>query len=303
MKGGDWKLLKGVSRSFYLSLRLLPGPMRQAAGIAYLLARAGDTIADSAKADAAARSALLGNFRKAIEGSGGIVFEKEFLNGVPDARERHLLERLPELLGSLERMEPAGRDLIRRTMGTILEGQLADLTRFGNGVGLAVMEDRDALWDYAWKVAGCVGVFWTDLGFLTMGGRFSGEEPVEMRRLGAAYGAGLQLVNILRDLPEDLAGGRCYLPVSPADGGGFAREYGWWLEAAEEKVRAGHDYARKVKGWRLRSASGLPGMLADETLRMLESVFNGAPPVYRVKIPRGKVYGMLARSALGRMCV
>jgi farnesyl-diphosphate farnesyltransferase len=43
----ETEVLKGVSRSFYLSLRLLPLPMRRAAGIAYLLARTSDTIADS----------------------------------------------------------------------------------------------------------------------------------------------------------------------------------------------------------------------------------------------------------------
>jgi farnesyl-diphosphate farnesyltransferase len=41
-------LLKGVSRSFYLTLRVLPAGMRDPVGLAYLLARAADTIADTA---------------------------------------------------------------------------------------------------------------------------------------------------------------------------------------------------------------------------------------------------------------
>ena len=40
-------LLKGVSRSFYLTLRVLPANLRQPVGLAYLLARAADTIADT----------------------------------------------------------------------------------------------------------------------------------------------------------------------------------------------------------------------------------------------------------------
>src|ERR1700710_382709 len=40
-------LLKGVSRSFYLTLRVLPVGMRDPIGLAYLLARAADTIADT----------------------------------------------------------------------------------------------------------------------------------------------------------------------------------------------------------------------------------------------------------------
>jgi len=39
-------VLKRVSRSFYLSLRVLPKKMRKPVGLAYLLARAADTIAD-----------------------------------------------------------------------------------------------------------------------------------------------------------------------------------------------------------------------------------------------------------------
>ena len=39
-------VLKGVSRSFYLTIRVLPKALREPVGLAYLLARAGDTIAD-----------------------------------------------------------------------------------------------------------------------------------------------------------------------------------------------------------------------------------------------------------------
>ena len=41
------RLLKGVSRSFYLTLRVLPKGIREPVGLAYLLARAADTISDS----------------------------------------------------------------------------------------------------------------------------------------------------------------------------------------------------------------------------------------------------------------
>ena len=42
-------LLRGVSRSFYVSIRLLPAQLRQPVSVAYLLARATDTVADSAR--------------------------------------------------------------------------------------------------------------------------------------------------------------------------------------------------------------------------------------------------------------
>src|SRR5213083_1279347 len=40
-------LLRQVSRSFYLSLAILPRPLREPIGLAYLLARAADTVADT----------------------------------------------------------------------------------------------------------------------------------------------------------------------------------------------------------------------------------------------------------------
>ena len=46
-------LLRGVSRSFYLSIRLLPEPLREPVSAAYLLARATDTVADTARMPAA----------------------------------------------------------------------------------------------------------------------------------------------------------------------------------------------------------------------------------------------------------
>ena len=40
-------LLKEVSRSFYLTMRVLPSAIRPQIGLAYLLARTTDTIADT----------------------------------------------------------------------------------------------------------------------------------------------------------------------------------------------------------------------------------------------------------------
>src|ERR1700733_5056716 len=52
-------LLKGVSRSFYISVRFLPKRIRLAIALGYLLARASDTIADTNQLPAAERVRLL----------------------------------------------------------------------------------------------------------------------------------------------------------------------------------------------------------------------------------------------------
>ena len=62
-------LLKGVSRSFYLTLAVLPAGMRDPIGLAYLLARAADTIADTSIVPPAERLALLLSLRAAVNGA------------------------------------------------------------------------------------------------------------------------------------------------------------------------------------------------------------------------------------------
>src|SRR5712692_5304900 len=59
-------LLKEVSRSFYLTLRVLPGAIRPQISLAYLLARATDTIADTEIVPIAQRLAALQFLRDRI---------------------------------------------------------------------------------------------------------------------------------------------------------------------------------------------------------------------------------------------
>src|SRR6185295_2931941 len=63
-------ILAGVSRSFYLSLSILPRAVRTQLSVAYLVARAADTIADTHAVRADRRLLLLDGLRGAI-GDGG----------------------------------------------------------------------------------------------------------------------------------------------------------------------------------------------------------------------------------------
>ena len=73
MAGGDLTtaLLRRVSRSFYLSVAVLPKAVRPTIGLAYLLARASDTIADTRLIDRAARIGHLERLRAALDDGGG----------------------------------------------------------------------------------------------------------------------------------------------------------------------------------------------------------------------------------------
>lgn len=295
------RILKGVSRSFYLSLRLLPAPMRGAASLGYLLARASDTLADTAEIPVSRRLEALESFGTAVSGETA-TWSAPFLEEIPDPRERGLLANAGLLLRWLAALPPAEAGLVREVVGIIIGGQTLDLTRFQSAGAAApvALADAAALDDYAWRVAGCVGAFWTKLGFLTLGPGFSTAHPEVLLACGIDYGKGLQLVNILRDLPRDLAAGRCYLPVAdPGDPAQLMAAHTTWLDQALEWVGRGRDYAGALPSRRLRAATLLPALIAGETLGLLRDATWESLQT-RIKVPRKRVYVLLAQACFSR---
>lgn len=289
-------LLKGVSRSFYLSIRFLPAPMRTPVGIAYLLARASDTIADSATIPATERMAFLDLHARQVEGlSEAAPWPQRLIDGTPDPKEKRLLENHVPILEAMRDIDPACLALIREVLAIIIGGQKLDLERFGNAspANIIALPDDAALDDYAWRVAGCVGEFWTKLGFAALGDQFSKAPCEEMLKLAAEYGRGLQLVNILRDIPADLHAGRCYLPVpAPCEETKLMSSFSVWRKMAEHRVGRGLDYSNKLRSKRLRIASSLPALIGLETLVLLEN--SSLRDLEKgIRIPRRRVYSLL----------
>jgi farnesyl-diphosphate farnesyltransferase len=292
-------LLKGVSRSFYLSLRLLPAPMRGAASLAYLLARTSDTLADAGSAPVALRIASLDRFSRSIGGGEAATdWPAALVQALADPRERALLEASAPLIGWLARLPAAEAQLVREVASVIISGQQLDLERFGHADGSrpVPLANEAELEDYAWRVAGCVGEFWTRLGFLTMGAGFSKAPQDDLIRRGIAYGKGLQLVNILRDMPADLTTGRCYLPLAdPGDKEQLHAARARWLARAHGWIDEGFAYSARLVPRRLRAASVLPAMIARETLALLHAAGPDAMQT-RIKIPRTRVYLALLKA-------
>ena len=295
----ETRILQGVSRSFFLSLRLLPAPMRGAASLGYLLARTSDTLADSAGAPVALRMEALAGFAHAVATAAPPPrWPDALLHAIPDARERRLLEHAPNLLGCLRNLPTDEAALVRDVVATIISGQQLDLQRFATATPQqpVALPDDAALDDYTWRVAGCVGEFWTRLGLLTLGGGFSRGAPAELLDQGRAYGQGLQLVNILRDVAADLANGRCYLPVAdPMDRAALLACHARWLERAGQAIEQGRHYARTLPLRRLRAATQLPALLAAETLNLLRGATWDSLQVHS-KVPRRRVYLLLLRA-------
>lgn len=297
------QLLKGVSRSFYLSLRLLPAPMRGAASLAYLLARTSDTLADAENVPVALRLSSLEKYSRALDGAEPAPeWPASVVDALADPRERDLLKASVALFDWLARLPDAETKLVREVASVIIGGQRLDLERFGTAGAarpVALTSDEE-LEDYAWRVAGCVGAFWTRLGFLTMGDGFSKTPQDTLIARGIAYGKGLQLVNILRDMPADLTAGRCYLPLAdPGDAEKLQAARAGWIERARCWIDEGFSYSACLIPRRLRAASVLPAMIARETLDLLQAAGPEAMRS-RIKVPRKTVYLAMLGAMIAR---
>ena len=274
-------LLASVSRSFYLSIRLLPRRLQAPIALAYLLARASDTIADSAEVPVETRLRHLAAFERMvrIHRPDGLAELQHDIH-TPHPGETMLLCNLDRCLQWLAQIDNKDRSEIVDVLRKIIRGQTLDLERFGGPEVIVALQSAEELDEYTYLVAGCVGEFWTRL-CLTHLPDCATLGLADMRRLGAEYGKGLQLVNILRDLPEDLRNGRCYLPEPELRAVGTSPSpvmdapvkaqpvFDHWREKAVIQLAHGHDYLLALRSPRLRAACFLPWYLGMRTLRML----------------------------------
>ncbi|HJT45008.1 MAG TPA: squalene/phytoene synthase family protein, partial [Chthoniobacterales bacterium] len=162
-------ILRNVSRSFYLSIRLLPKKLRRPVGLAYLLARATDTVADTSGVEAAVRTKTLADLASIIQGdepahdASGLV--ASFAPRQSNRSERTLIEALPDCLNELNELDPDDREDVQTVLGKITKGQALDVERFGDAAEPQPLQTALDLHEYTYLVAGCVGEFWTRICF------------------------------------------------------------------------------------------------------------------------------------------
>jgi farnesyl-diphosphate farnesyltransferase len=180
------------------------------------------------------------------------------------------------------------------------------------------LPDGEALDRYCYHVAGCVGEFWTDLAAAHLRS-LAGLDLPAMRLLGIRFGKGLQMTNVLRDLPRDLRMGRCYVPQSllEAEGlraadlrGGGSPEaplpdrllppLAQLLDLTLEHYRSGWEYTLAIppREARLRLACAWPLLIGLSTLALLRARSRDLLRGALLKIPRGRVWRIVVASGL-----
>jgi farnesyl-diphosphate farnesyltransferase len=315
------EILSGVSRSFYLSLAILPRAIRSQLSVAYLVARAADTIADTRVVRAERRLELLDGLRDALSDERQIVplcAEVRREVGAPDAAsggaspsERILLDRLGDCLRTLAAFEPGDRGRTQKVLGTLIQGMERDLQRFPDEQRLVALETMAELDEHTYLAAGCVGEYWTLISATHVPSVKRLSRPDFVAR-GVRLGKALQLVNVIRDAAADLAQGRCYVPRDLLSRHGLTPEdlrdpsarrrarpaldelHVWALA----HVDASFPYVLAIprREARLRLAALWPLWIGLATLQRLRTVDDPLDPTAAVKIDRGDVYRILVES-------
>jgi farnesyl-diphosphate farnesyltransferase len=313
-------ILKQVSRSFYLTLNVLPDGVRDQMGLSYLFARAADTIADTDLIDRAQRLKYLNQFRgqfkkDAIDWQAVREIQTALVPHQKDSGESILLQRLEDCFKVYERFPSDDRQRIQWLMAVLPKGMEMDLTRLQaeSGGQLAAFSTLDELDRYTYYVAGCVGEFWTRMVCAHRPGmeRWNVDE---MSAIGVRFGKGLQLTNIVKDIARDLRNGRCYVPESLLTEAGlkpadllieanlprFRPVLEKLITLAMEHLDEGWTYtmAIPVSEIRQRLACIWPIILAGETLKRVAAAEDLLNPAVNVKVPRSVVYRVMAITTL-----
>jgi farnesyl-diphosphate farnesyltransferase len=309
-------LLKQVSRLFYTTLVAVPADVRDQVSLAYLFARAADTIADTELIDRPRRLDFLGQLKGQFisdQISWGQISEIQRAIGPlqKDSSERALLERLEDCFKLLQDFSPDDCRRIQRLMTTLTQGMEMDLVVFPgqSADDLVALKTLDDLDRYTYYVAGCVGEFWTDL-MCAHRSALASWNVREMSEVGVRFGKGLQLTNIVKDIAHDLQKGRCYVPMPMlAEAGLTARDLlnqknlsrfrpvlSKLVRTAAEHLDQGWMYTMAIPRHetRLRLSCMWPILSAGESLKLVMNSADLLNPAVKVKIPRSKVYQIIA---------
>jgi farnesyl-diphosphate farnesyltransferase len=299
-------ILEGTSRSFYLSLKELPNSIRSQVSLLYMLARTSDTIADSEQGDSGELMLALESYNDFSQGKTANLIDLSALADLQrNKSEASLLMNVEKIVSKIGEFSDSDQKEIRRCLGIIIGGQILDLQRFSSNAGSIIPLDSDQeLDDYAYRVAGSVGEFWTRMS-LDHIFQLTGEgQEAALFEKGIRFGKALQMINILRDIPADLSLGRCYIPKSSLDEYGmtpsdlieptkmdsFRPLYDRYLDLTDEYLASAIQYIEMLPHWklRLRAACMFPVIIGKRTVSKLREG-NALDPSNRLKIDRSEI--------------
>lgn len=304
-------ILPRVSRTFALSIEALPQPMRSTVRVSYLLCRVVDTIEDDPELPEQRRQQLFTDFVHLV-GDDRVEtspLEAEFADwhGNDD---RELCRNVGAIFRIFRSLPPALADAARPHIIEMAEGMAEYARRWLGPQQLVALEDRADLERYCYFVAGTVGNLLTAV-FLTVH-----DLPPAIRQAleqrSVAFGLGLQMTNIVKDVTADRARGWCFLPAALCRRHGLEPEQltdpaerqpamtvvgevvGWAREHLDQAVE--YTLTLPTSAPEVRLFVLVPLALALSTLTLVEGSPEVLVPGEAVKITRETVSATLLRA-------
>lgn len=282
-------LLEKTSRTFALSIPLLPEPTRRQVVIGYLLFRIADTFEDAASWPRSARIEALEDFCRLLEEesrdsdrSEVEALARRWEADVPIDHDGYgeLLGETPAVLEEFFALDEPARSLVREHVQRTARGMAGYVART-DGDGELQLRDLQDLRDYCYVVAGIVGEMLTELFLL---GRPELVPKAEyLRSRARRCGEAQQLVNILKDSSFDAIEGRSYLAGADRD---------TVFELARSDLQIFLEYIQALQDAGVEDGlvafNALPVLLAFAALDKVESDGPGS------KISRDTVFAIMA---------
>lgn len=262
--------------SFYAGMRLLPKAEREAMFAIYAFCRAVDDIADDQQGDPAGRAAALDQWRRDLDAlyAGGDAGQARI---VAEAVERFALDRAD--------------------FEAVIDGMAMDVAR---DIRWPTIDELDLYCD---RVASAVG---------RLSVRVFGMPHAPGIELAHHLGRALQLTNILRDIDEDAAIGRVYLPIEALQGVGITPTNPTAVAADPRIDQAVRPLAARARDHYRAADAILAARPAGHLLapRLMEAVYaklltrmetvGWAPPRQRVRVSKPALLWTVARLVVTR---
>jgi farnesyl-diphosphate farnesyltransferase len=307
------EILPEVSRTFALSIRLLPGDLGNAVRTAYLICRIADTIEDepdlTADHKAVLFDALSGCFDHR-DAAGEFSSQASVVGG--DPAHVKLVRNTPLVFAAYWELSDESRRSVRQWVNEMIAGMRKFSLTYPRGVRIQTVEEYK---EYCYYVAGTVGYLLTDL-WHEHSPSIGRRQYAALRERCRAFAEALQTVNILKDvardaehensiyIPQDLlrAHGSGHATILAADRAGETRAaLGALVQLAWHDLDEATAYLLSIprRAVSIRLFCALPLLFAYATLRDLTRNPDALARSEVVKISRSEVKSLTLLSMLG----
>jgi farnesyl-diphosphate farnesyltransferase len=193
-------LLPRVSRTFALSVRVLPGELGRAVLAAYLLCRIADTIEDAPQLDASLKAETLDRFLRCFDDPASATALAADLAAWPgDAAHVQLSGGTDRVFALFRSLPVATQSHVHRWVAEMGRGMRKFVLLYPDGIRIQTLDEYK---EYCYYVAGTVGYMLTDL-WHEHSHAVSESVYRKLREKSRQFGEALQTVNILKDVATD----------------------------------------------------------------------------------------------------